>query len=1285
LSASLLKLKLRGLPTALALTLLLSIVSLVLSFLLPALSSSHYYQDSLNLLRRDARRIKSEFAQAVSALDQKRASLAGASFPGAAKAAWTRLRDVPLNKDTEGVEYYDGEGRLTAWFGSVLDLEQLFKDKSAAFPPAGQKAFIVKSRASAYLVSVQDIPSGGRLAFFRLLAYDPQFKSPYLEEYQFLGRLLPPRGEVDYWDFREDVSGFEKIFARHQDEFIGQPRLKDEVQSLIFPLRLNPQHILATVSLNAPSQKAYVSSVKETWLFVFHLSFLVTLILMLSFLGWRFFSSPGPNVLLAAGFILSVLVFRIGIFSLSRLPAARSLPAFSPASSSFFSISFLTRSPADTFASAVCLLLVLLAVGHSVRRRVRERTRPAAIAPTVLAGAAASFLSLEFSLLLERFMAALVMNTNLNLLKFSFSASFLFLLLSVFALLLSVFYVVWLMLGSAAALRPGKWPAPVSFLAGAVVFVAFQPHLDLAALVLVWAPVLITLVPASRPRVLSLARARFAGLCLAALWIVFSLNLHTGHRNKDLLQESLKNTILSQEVWADFFLEGSFPELERQSPALLAGLKKPADPDLAHNLWEKTLLARFNWYSSLEILDPEGAVLSRFSLNLPKIFQPSAAPSPSRDWSLYHTTMTSLGKEKDFLVAYKDWFEGESYRGRTILSASLDFEMLPFLYSANPYFELLRAHSLPSLQPFDVRFAVFDPEGQIVFNPYKVTSGLPADLVTRIQASPAGVWSRWADKEARFRGFFFAAGKRFYALLLPVKGVVSYAVEFLRLFFFGLAVLGLPLLLRTALFRRDRFRQYFWSFSNRVYAAFVAVALVPLLLFTFSTRSFFARIFSQQFADEAEIHANFARNVMEDYFYFQQEERRTPQAPPEDLVLWISTTIGNDVNLYQDGRLVYSSRAEFFDSGLLPELIDGETYYSLVAVRNPLATQRRTIGDFSFHTLTIPYSRADSLFLISLPFPFEQQDISAATAVLLEFLIFLFAFVLALVVVFARGIRTMIVAPIRKLLAATREAGRGNLDIALDYKPNDEMKILMDGFNAMVRNLKQHQRDLAEMSQKAAWAEMARKVAHEIKNPLTPIQLSAEHLLRVYADRRGDFERALKESAAYIISEVENLRKIAQEFLESSREAPLHKELVDLREVIQETLAPYKNMLSDRIAIHETYEGLQPIYLGDRSRLKMAVRNIIINAIESIQGPGEIRLSVRRSEGVLTVEVQDTGPGMAPEVLQRIFEPQFSTKAAGAGLGLPIAKKIIEDHGGSIRIESRPGRGTAVFLLLPAA
>ena len=129
------------------------------------------------------------------------------------------------------------------------------------------------------------------------------------------------------------------------------------------------------------------------------------------------------------------------------------------------------------------------------------------------------------------------------------------------------------------------------------------------------------------------------------------------------------------------------------------------------------------------------------------------------------------------------------------------------------------------------------------------------------------------------------------------------------------------------------------------------------------------------------------------------------------------------------------------------------------------------------------------------------------------------------------------------------------------------MKTLVDGFNAMIRSLKDHQQELADLGKKAAWAEMARKVAHEIKNPLTPIQLSAEHLLRVYEDKRGDFDAALRESLSYIVSEVENLRRIAQEFLEISKDAVVQQaSRFAFDELVRETVAPYQTLLAERIA-----------------------------------------------------------------------------------------------------------------------
>ena len=135
------------------------------------------------------------------------------------------------------------------------------------------------------------------------------------------------------------------------------------------------------------------------------------------------------------------------------------------------------------------------------------------------------------------------------------------------------------------------------------------------------------------------------------------------------------------------------------------------------------------------------------------------------------------------------------------------------------------------------------------------------------------------------------------------------------------------------------------------------------------------------------------------------------------------------------------------------------------------------------------------------------------------------------------------------------------------------MMTLIDGFNSMVADLRAREQELAEMGKKVAWAEMARKVAHEIKNPLTPIQLSAEHVLKVYEDKRGDLDRTLKESMSYIISEVENLRRIAQEFMEIARDTTVRKEPVDLRGLLEEVLRPYRRLLSDRIRFTVVAEG----------------------------------------------------------------------------------------------------------------
>lgn len=1263
---------------------MLSAIFLILSFFLPAFISSNYYQKSLNQLRSQAKAIKNEFSNLINKIDQKQKLILESPFPREKNEIFSLFKKLDLNKEKEGISYLNSEGDLVLWLGNVFDpAKTLFSEEERENFLKQKSSFLIRHKASVYLVSLQKAKKDESVIFYRLLAFSPQFKAPYIKEYQFLKTKLQKNCDIYYWDFREDVSGYEKIFSRHKDEYTGQPRLQDEIQTILFPLRNEKNEIVATVTLNSPSLSAKLSNRKENFLLVFYLLLGTSLLSLLIYFvkSPSFYRERKPLPGLLA--ILTLIGLRFIFFPLCNLEKIQSLPFFSPSSASFFSVWDFTKSPADIFLTSFFLFLIMGCLLVYSRTLFKNKKGKASLLLSLVVNSVLIFTSLFFIFLFQEILFRLVSHSNINLLRFSLDPSFFLLHLSILLFFLFSFFVIFTGL-RVASIFSLSLPLPllILFLEFGGYYLLFKDR-NIPLLFLLQASIIFfTLFLAFFPKVIKRKEVLFSAFLLCTLFIYTSLHYSSSNRNRSLIQSSLQNIIKSQEPWGIFLLNQSLPEIEEKKESILSFLRSPEPYDLAHSLWERTLVAKFNWYSSLEILNPEGELLSRFSLNVPKLYGLDLDLPLSQEWSISRLNIPFMGGEKDFLLGYKDWLEEDNYLGRTILYLSIDYDMLPFLYSANPYFELLRVTSIPSLNQFDFRFAIFDSEGKLLFNPNKISSGIPPALLGKINASQDSLWSSFTDKKKKFQSFYFRKDDRIYSLFVPKKNFINYSAEFLKLLFFYLVFILLFFFLTSAISGK-KFRNPFWSFSNRVYISFAAIALIPLLLFTFFSRSFFAQIFAQQFTEKAEARANFAQRLVEEFILLQREEMVSLIVPPENVVLLISSTISNDVNLYQDGKLISSSRREFFDYGLLPELIDGEIYYKIQYENNPFYTQTQEIGDYSFHTLTIPYFLGDSLLLISLPFPLEQQEISKATEELIEFLFFISVFFTAVVLIFARGIGSTIITPIKKLLKGTKEVSLGNLEISIAHKPQDEMKTLIDGFNAMVKNLKKHQQDLAEMSKKVAWAEMARKVAHEVKNPLTPIQLSAEHLLRVYKDKKEDFGQALEESASYIINEVENLRKIAQELLEISKETPLQKESFDLKELIQETVGPYKKMLSERIKFRETYEGQDFYFSGDKDKIKIVLRNILTNAIEAIRGRGEIEIKASKGKAGIRLEIKDTGTGMGKEMLGRIFESYFSTKDVGTGLGLPIAKKIIEDHGGSIQASSEENKGTKILVKLP--
>ncbi|MFY9551437.1 MAG: ATP-binding protein [Thermoanaerobaculia bacterium] len=224
--------------------------------------------------------------------------------------------------------------------------------------------------------------------------------------------------------------------------------------------------------------------------------------------------------------------------------------------------------------------------------------------------------------------------------------------------------------------------------------------------------------------------------------------------------------------------------------------------------------------------------------------------------------------------------------------------------------------------------------------------------------------------------------------------------------------------------------------------------------------------------------------------------------------------------------------------------------------------------------------------------------------------------------------------------------------------------------------------DVVRSNRLAAWAEMARIIAHEIKNPLTPIRLSVEHLREVWRRKSPDFDRVLEECVTNVLRQTEELRRSAAEFSDYARLPRPETRPIDVGVLAADAAAAYAGAPGIRWSV-DAGPGLRAV--GDPRLISRVLANLVGNSVDALHGKGTIRIRVARRDGRIETAVEDDGPGVSPEILLRLFDPYFSAKSGGTGLGLAIAKKIVEEHGGAIAAANRPEGGFVVRFDLPSA
>lgn len=851
-------------------------------------------------------------------------------------------------------------------------------------------------------------------------------------------------------------------------------------------------------------------------------------------------------------------------------------------------------------------------------------------------------------------------------------------------------------LGAAAA--PGLLPALVPA-------VPVWPHAALLAGVFAGALAAARLRPRLRRASESGRLAARFGLLMAPAVLAYPAVVHEGLAAKRRLIET---EVAPATAGHPDALLASLAQTQRDVDALLDRLPPDSDvfrppagvpgPDAAFAVWRQTDLARLRLTSAVELYGPDRSLASRFALDFPDAPAVPSFLGTGCDWDVYGEVFPFGAEERRVLHAERgvclpwpgDMPAADAVAGAVVIHVPLDYRTLPFIPSQNPYHDVLRA-APPEAGPIgaEVDLAIYGWGLSPLFTHGAAAWTIDDALFERIYASREPFWTTLRAGGRTSAVYVSNNRAGIYALGYPVLTALDHLIRLAEIVALAGAAFGAWILVLAAAgpftaqrrrLGRELVRELRVSFYRRLFLAFVAVATVPVLVLALLIRNYSTGRLRADVEAGATRTAVVAQRVIAG---LQQAADPAAAVVTDDLLVFVSQIIEQDVNVFAGPRLVATSERDLFASGLLPVRTPADVYNAIVLAHAPTFVTGDAFGAQDHLVAAAPIRSVGADAVLTVPLASRQRDIERQIRDLDRGILL---GVTLLVFLGAGGgfhIAERIADPVQRLTRATRRIARGDFDARVATRSADELESLVAAFNRMAEELLVQRQRLERTHRLEAWAEMARQVAHEVKNPLTPVQLSAEHLLRVHRDRGEPLGPVVRDCVASILAQVRLLRQIASDFSSFASSPPVRREPTALADVVREVLDPYRAGLAGRIELAVDLPAALPRVVVDRTLVGRAFTNVVENALHAMPGAGRLAVAAAADAREVALVVRDTGAGLDEAALARVFEPYFSTKASGTGLGMAIARRNVELNGGSIGIASRKGEGAAVTLRFP--
>lgn len=664
--------------------------------------------------------------------------------------------------------------------------------------------------------------------------------------------------------------------------------------------------------------------------------------------------------------------------------------------------------------------------------------------------------------------------------------------------------------------------------------------------------------------------------------------------------------------------------------------------------------------------------------------------------------MSELSRETETpgIYYYEPSYEKFSYLMRIDITDTLNQKMGTFFVVSN-----LRTYSQDALFPeLFKKSKKADPENSPIYSHAVYIKGR---LVSPPGNYPFAIWLRDQDipveeierkSNGDFDELWYKASNEKVVVVTrkketAIETITLFSYIFCSFLFLVVFVQLVSFLLRAGLNSRRLKELLQLNIRSQVHGTIIFISIFSFLIIGAATISFFISRNKQSNREKLsrtmKIMVNEMENKLAEHSLSDDVIKlydTVTNTGLQKLVNDVSDIHGVDVNVYDlTGDLYVSSEANVYTQGVLSRKMDPEAYYHLARLRQVLHVQDESIGDFSYFSIYSPV-RTDSgevYAYVNIPYFSSKPELRQEISNFLVTIINLNAFIFLIAGLIALFITNRITNSFSIISEKMQEVNLGKRNEQILWNRNDEIGELVKEYNKMVAKLEESAVALAKSEREGAWREMARQVAHEIKNPLTPMKLQIQYLQKAISNNQPNVKELSSSVANTLVEQIDHLSKIAADFSQFANIGNTNVSTFDLHDVI----ASLKELYTADNAVQFEWRAVDDRLFveADKTQMNRLFTNLFANAVEACNGHVQCRIEVSemRAGNNIRISIRDNGEGIAPEMQERIFVPNFTTKSSGTGLGLAMCKSIVEKARGHIWFETEPGKGTTFFVELP--